>query len=596
VQYLYLFKPSDSSLTTQNDDPFSVFVYPKDILYTFTQVESTAVLADETKIDDPTFEYDSDVVYVLHEEEYLEVTSGRKIQIPYEVSYSPSGNTPLLFTLSGTPPPWVSIDAATGVITADTSMAVVGISYSFGIEIAVSVAKNWTQTKVVKVKVLKWVNLAGLTKNCIDWTDLYSLKCSAWTYGYELSAFGTWDQAKPSESAKAAQATSQAQDGAGVLIGGVIAILNLSSLMSIWLIANQMQLLMLILLTGAYFPPSVVKLLTEGSYLSFSVNLIPIGSLPAVKVVPKLMGIKQDNEYLYKIGIENGSSLVTNLMFFVSLFWVIALHWVFWCVPKWKQRLVESKKRKWLRVTMKKINDFFKFGVYIRLSIEAYQFMVLSSVLDLKEFKYETLKHLASLILSFFLIFYCIFILLFSVFLLFKAELKMKKTYRHFRELFLGQKATKLGKFYVILTMFLRKLIHIPFLMWVSDTLDVKNVVLVMVLIESVIFVYLLISRPFKILQDFILEVVNEVIFLSLISFLFFINQPEDWNELNETIFMYIFTSNNLLITFVLFGRYLVISNLAFLIKSICVRLRKWREPKAKVLVKFRNPREGQVW
>jgi hypothetical protein len=596
VQYLYLFRPADSSLTSQSDDPFSIFVYPKDFLYTFTQIESTAVLTDEAKIDDPTFEYDSDVVYVLHEEEYLEVTSGRKTQIPYEVSYSLSGNTPLLFTLSGTPPLWVSIDNATGVVTADTSKAVVGIIYSFGIDVAVSVATNWTQTKMVRVKVLGWVNPAGLTKNCIDWANLYAPRCAAWAYGYELSASRTWDQAKPSDSAKAAQATSQAQGGAGVLIGGIIAILNLSSPLSIWLIANQMQLLMLILLTGAYFPPSVVKLLTEGSYLSFSVNLIPIGSLPAVKVVPKLMGFKQDNEYLYKMGIKNGSSLATNLMFFVSLFWVIVLHWIFWCVPKWKQRLVESKKRKWLRLTMKKINDFFKFGVYIRLSIEAYQFMVLSSVLDLKEFKYETLKHLASLILSFFLIFYCIFILLFSVFLLFKAELKMKKTYRCFRELFSGQKATKLGKFYVILTMFLRKLIHIPFLMWVSDTMEVTNVVLVMVLVESVIFIYLLISRPFETLQDFLLEIVNEVIFLSLISFLFFINQPEDWNELNETIFMYIFTSNNFLITVVLFGKYLEISNLAFLIKSSCVRLKKWREPKSKVLVKFRNPREGQVW
>jgi hypothetical protein len=596
VQYLYLFKPADSSLISLSDDPFSAFVYSKAFKETYTHIETTPVFADETKIDDPTFEYDSDVVYVLHEEEYLEVTSGRKTQIPYEVSYSPSGNTPLLFMLSGTPPPWVSIDNTTGVVTADTSKAAVGVIYSFGIEVAVSVATNWTQTKLVKIKVLGWINPAGLTKYCIDCANLYAPRCGTWAYGYELSASGIWDKAKPTDAAQAAQETSQAQGGAGVLIGGIIAILNLSSPLSIWLIANQMQLLMLILLTGAYFPPSVVKLITEGSNLSFSVNLIPIESLPAIKVVPKLMGFKQDNEYLYKMGITNGSSLATNLMFFVSLFWVIALHWVFWCVPKWKKKLVESKKRKWLRVTMKKINDFFKFAVYIRLSIEAYQFMVLSSVYDLKKFKYETPKHLASLILSFILIFYCIIIPLFSVFLLFKIELKLKKTYRCFRELFSGQKATKLGKFYVILTMFLRKLIHIPFLMWVSHTIEVTNVVLIMLLVESVIFVYLLTSRPFETSQDFILEIVNEVIFLSLISFLFFINQPEDWNELNETIFMYIFTSNNLLITVVLFGKYLVISNLAFLIKSSCVRLKKWREPKSKVLVKFRNPREGQVW
>jgi hypothetical protein len=61
---------------------------------------------------------------------------------------------------------------------------------------------------------------------------------------------------------KIAQVSNKALGGAGVVMGSVISLLNLSSPLAVWIIANQVQLLMLLLLTGAFLTPSIISVLT----------------------------------------------------------------------------------------------------------------------------------------------------------------------------------------------------------------------------------------------------------------------------------------------------------------------------------------------
>jgi hypothetical protein len=67
--------------------------------------------------------------------------------------------------------------------------------------------------------------------------------------------------------AKIALTSNQVAGGIGVTLAGVISLMNLTTPFAMWMIANQIQLLMLLLLTGAYFPPLIVDILTGSNYL-----------------------------------------------------------------------------------------------------------------------------------------------------------------------------------------------------------------------------------------------------------------------------------------------------------------------------------------
>jgi hypothetical protein len=508
------------------------------------------------KVTDTAFAYDSDVVYQLDDQEYLEVTFGRIVKAPFTLPYSSSGITPVVYSLTGSYPSWISIDSATGVVTADTSQATIGTTYTFQIGTAVSVGTTWTQIKTVRMKVVQCINPGQITIKCTDCNDLYASRWGKCIYGYVVSTIdGTCVEKDPSLLAKIALTSNQVAGGIGITLAGVISLMNLTTPFAMWMIANQIQLLMLLLLTGAYFPPLIVKILTGSNYMCFSLSVIPLATINIFKSIYSLIGFDQSNEQLYEMGLDSGSALATNLMFFISIISIIVIHLLVLLTPKWKKKDFESKQRERLRKMRKWIVDFFEFAIYIRLTIEAYQFMLLSSVYSIKMFESATTKQLVSLIFAFFVFVLWVAFLIFCLFVLLNSESITRSWVGKFKEIYAGLRLTKGWRFYILLAIPIRRLVYIPFLLYWAEEVQVLIVIAFMVVFEWWICLYLLIKRPFEERKDLIIECVNQGVFFTLVVFLLFVNQQQHWNELLELAFVQLITANNIIVWMVLFGK-----------------------------------------
>jgi hypothetical protein len=134
--------------------------------------------------------------------------------------------------------------------------------------------------------------------------------------------------------AKIALTSNQVAGGIGITLAGVISLMNLTTPFAMWMIANQIQLLMLLLLTGAYFPPLIVKILTGSNYMCFSLSVIPLATISIFKSIYSLIGFDQSNEQLNEMGLDSGSALATNLMFFISIISMIVIHLIVLLTPK----------------------------------------------------------------------------------------------------------------------------------------------------------------------------------------------------------------------------------------------------------------------
>lgn len=128
---------------------------------------------------------------------------------------------------------------------------------------------------------------------------------------------------KPAEVSPAVQQMStgtQALVGAGAVATAGVSMMNLSSPTALWAMANQLQLFMLLILTGVYLPVDVIEYITANKFMSFSMDFLPVDNLVFVKIPTGWFESDQDWNILGNIGISSGSTFNNNFNWILTIF------------------------------------------------------------------------------------------------------------------------------------------------------------------------------------------------------------------------------------------------------------------------------------
>jgi hypothetical protein len=81
-----------------------------------------------------------------------------------------------------------------------------------------------------------------------------------------------------------------------------------------------------------------------------------------------------------------------------------------------------------------------------------------------------------------------------------------------------------------------------------ASYLPITNIILVILIVESCIFVNLLLVRPFAESKDVVIEVINEMLFIVLTGTLMFFNKLSYWDEYSEMAYIFTISTNNLVV------------------------------------------------
>lgn len=112
----------------------------------------------------------------------------------------------------------------------------------------------------------------------------------------------------------------------GVALVIISSLMNLSAPVAIWIMINHLQLLMLLLLTGAYVPTDIIEYLTSSNYAMLPFDLIPVIKIPLIKDAFEWITLEQTDINLKDIGLESNSTFKNNFMFLLTLISLIMLH------------------------------------------------------------------------------------------------------------------------------------------------------------------------------------------------------------------------------------------------------------------------------
>jgi hypothetical protein len=298
-----------------------------------------------------------------------------------------------------------------------------------------------------------------------------------------------------------------------------------------------MQLLLLILVTGAYVPRYIWKFIKEFRFAMFSSEILQLTAIPGIGHFLDLLNESQDDRGLDDINIFSESALVVNFTMLIGVAIFALLHFF---LKLYIQKFVNQENEgKWFNKVLVGLMNIMTFSFYIRVTIVVFQVLLLSSLSEIYAFETHDTGSVLSLIIAFGIFSACLAFLGFFTIHFAKSSNDSSKTYD---ELYRGLKDNKASKSYDLVSLS-RKTLLIFIIVFIQEA-DPEVIVALMCVTQLVFLVWLCYLRPFKELQNNIVEIVNESVFALLLIIFCFNSKGSDWTDETATFVFYILIIN----------------------------------------------------
>jgi hypothetical protein len=511
-----------------------------------------------------------------HTEENL--SPGITYEIPFIwtwnlAAYQTSLDFSLVIIDLGITPGWVNLNIAEQKITIGPT-PVVGSPTLFGIGLKSAFAGSHVVKKFL-ITVIPWV-----VSNWLRCSPSDDTICTEWLSDYTLGIAGkTWNNPsnspnKETEEDSGDETTTQETITQGIIAVGVFvslgaALASMSSPQSAFSMINQFQLYILLPMIGVYMPSKVVTYITGMSFTMFSFSFIPFEKIPLSSSIFDFFDYTQNEDYYDSIGLQSKSCLLNHLPLLAMMTVVGIMHLSY--LP-WYKASKHLQEGSWMRWACGKLFRLLTFTIYIRMILEAYLFMSISVMAELKEYSYENITTLVSLISAH--VYAAILAGFWTLWVweIFKRiRIDNDKIY-YFSEFFSGVKHLKKARLYALNFMVVRILFVAIVVGW-SDLTNIIKLVLFS-LTQTWFVAYMIIVRPFNSLKDNIIEIWNQILYLILVWSLFYLDSSSRWISTVTTTYIWTLMSGPIFCTLV---------SLAFLVKSIAKRVKNCRKGKAVV-------------
>ena len=417
-------------------------------------------------------------------------------EVTPDLSCSSSGSTSITFSIGNyngvTAPTWVIIDCPTGLLKITSPSVSSDMDVSFYINSMITGYANPVQ-KLIRLKILNW-NVSNCQKcnnadasnwnTCNSGYTVNSGSCISPTSQTSSSSSNSNSQnSNSSNKTKASKESSETAKGlstsiqwiAGLTTGAIVLsnVINSSSISSLWSLLNQLQLLFLLLITGAFIPEDVKTVILGQKFAISPFSYIPLQDIEFYKSALKRFNFNLSNSEFDQLGVESGSSIYNICSFFVTLIWITLLHLIIYFTRVWLNKYEDSEESWWLtRVSKWIINRLFKiltFGYYIRLFLEINQYFLITSVDEIYSFNASGAIRIISLIIAFILFILWLSFIWIPMCLAFYSHQTSNEESK-FGEFFNGLKSMKRFKFYTAILISRRTIFVVVLICLVSTS------------------------------------------------------------------------------------------------------------------------------
>ena len=534
--------------------------------YTITSISVTLTAQSDDSITDctssvliqaayyiPGISTPPDIYYQTNSETYslLENTSSTKAS---NLACSRTGSTIISYSISSLNnqvPSWISINSSSGELNIFTPNVTVDTSFSFYINSIISGFSSPIQ-KIVSINVLNW--------NVDFWTTCTTHStCSICYTGYNLTDSNTWSVPEDvaSEAAEAMVITIQSGIGLAAWILWAFSMINISNINNLWSMINQIQISFLLLLTGAYIPIDIKTIIVGFKFLLNPFNFISFETIPVYQTVFEKFNFKLSNLNFVSFGLKSSSSLYNTSGILLSLSLIILIHilmkvllkLISLCGPLNSKWWCPIRVARWI---LEKLLIIMHYGFYIRFILQITQFLLVTSIYEIYIHQTSFMYNIISFTYAIFLLSVCFLIAGIVTYLSISPYKTSPDGHNKIGEFFRGISMEKRSKVFASL-MIIRKIMFVSLLIfWMS--VSSKLLINILSWLQLWYILYLFMTKPYKEVKGNIIEIINEIYFLLLLSNLAFWNEKSDWTSSKILLYSYMITSNSMITSFIIFG------------------------------------------
>ena len=309
------------------------------------------------------------------------------------------------------------------------------------------------------------------------------------------------------------------------------------------------------LLTRAFIPYDIQTIITGQDFASNIYGYVP---LEKINIYPGFLNkfeFTLTTTMLDPFGIKYESTIVNSYPIFACFLFAIVLHLILlllkWAFSKLKDS--ENIFIRFMNFLIEKTFIMMTFGYYIRNALEISQFILISSINEIYQFKTSETLRLASFIYAILMIIWYIFILGISNYLIFSLYKLNEEGHNKLGELFIWLQDNKKSRFYLTMLL-LRRLIFVSLLITLSS-IQSKQLIGILMFLQLVYIAYVLIVRPYKEAKSNLIEIINEIYFSLFLVTLMIFNKENEWSTLTTNIYVWILVSNSLVVFLIVLSK-----------------------------------------
>ena len=261
------------------------------------------------------------------------------------------------------------------------------------------------------------------------------------------------------------------------------------------------------------------------------------------------------------VGVNSDSSIYNITPFIVSMLAMLAVNLVVLVLSKLLSKCRTDWKWGWpikfMKWVTEKLFNFLTFGYYIRAVLEMNQFLLICSVYEVYSFNVSQLFRVISL--GFALLTIASWVITSSFMFYLSASLYSIDESKHNKlgEFFNGLKMQRRFKLHAFLLMLRRTVFVILLLTW--DSVASRLLIGILAFLQLIYLAYVCFMRPFWQFKDNLIEIINEIYFLWLLSALIYLNVESYWSSTSTSIYMWSVCSNSMVVFVITMSRLLLL-------------------------------------
>ena len=391
-----------------------------------------------------------------------------------------------------------------------------------------------------------WVWFGGF----VGITDVWVV----WDLGYDQNPdYSKCIGAEVPRDAKGMAAAAQITAIMGISTNLIVTVFSSSSSSSSnsFGMLNQIQLVILLPLIGAYIPQKIYDYLKSMNTSLFNMNFLPTSNSESTISLKSVFDFKQPNSYLYLLQLNSGSSLVNILDLTTTVGFVIAAHILLLIIY-----VILRKINKYVQLQnfTLKLLGMMTFGFYLGVCLESF---ILFLLVNISEIHYQIkngTSNFKSTVASYIILSFILSFMLLTLWQWWKSRKpEVLETMKYFVFLVDGMKKSWIWRSYWFVFL-VRRMIFIWMIFFMEEFQMMVNIIW-FASVQALYFAYIVILRPQDSVKENVSDFINEVFFLYFVMFLLYFNTDSRWDDTTTEIYFWILMSNNFILIFIMLGK-----------------------------------------